>query len=411
MAVASVADFVATLQCLPLLTAEQSNQLPALQQQFPDIKMLGQELVRRGWLTRFQANQVAAGKGQMLVLDQYVLLDKLGEGGMGAVFRARQLRIKRDVALKVIRRDALKAKGAVERFQREAEVAAKLSHPNIVTIHDANEVNGTHFLVMEFIEGTDLARLVETQGPLPAALACECIRQAALGLQHAHEKGLVHRDIKPHNLMRTADGLVKVMDLGLARTALAARETAASQHLTGTGTLMGTADYLAPEQIRDARSVDIRADIYSLGCSLYHLLTGEPPFGGGTIENKIAGHLFLEPRAIAEARPDVPAPLAAVLRKMLAKAVEQRYQTPAEVAQALAPFAEGQKVAAASSFSLPLKASTASQSGETLSLQQSPVPRTQYNGPAPCRRGRASAAGWRPASSSWPRSPWWKPCC
>ena len=155
---------------------------------------------------------------QELVLDQYVLLELLGQGGIGAVYKARQIRMNRLVALKVIKREALASPAAVERFRREAEAAAKLSHPNIVTVHDTNAVNGTHFLVMEYIEGNNLKHLVQERGPLPVETACEYIRQAACGLAHAHEQGMVHRDIKPANLMLTKQGVVKVMDMGLAPT-------------------------------------------------------------------------------------------------------------------------------------------------------------------------------------------------
>ncbi len=353
MPVASVADFVAALQALPLLTPKQQVELPALQQQFSDPWFLAEEVVRRGWLTKFQARQLLAGKGNALVLDQYVLLDLLGEGGMGAVYKAQQTRVDRLVALKLIRPEALKTPGAVERFRREARTVAKLAHPQVVTLHDANEVNGTHFLVMEYIEGIDLARLIEQEGRLPVARACDCIRQAALGLQHAHEKGLVHRDIKPHNLMLSRDGTVKLMDLGLARTADTAEAMATRQQLTGTGMLMGTADFLAPEQAQDARRADIRADIYALGCSLYHLLAGEPPFATGTLANKIAAHMFTDPTPIEEVRPEVLPALGAVLRRMMAKKPEQRYQTPADVALALAPFARDEEGIPSPTLSVP----------------------------------------------------------
>jgi serine/threonine protein kinase len=204
MTLASAAGFVEALRALPLLTAAQQAQLTGLQQQFPDVKPLAQELIRRAWLTVFQANQLARGKGHELVLDQYVLLDLLGQGGMGAVYRAKQTRMDRVVALKVIRPEALKTAGAVERFQREARMAAKLAHANVVTVFDSGAAGGIHFLVMEYIEGTDLARLLNDKGVLPVGEACDYVRQAALGLQHACEQGLVHRDIKPHNLMRTS---------------------------------------------------------------------------------------------------------------------------------------------------------------------------------------------------------------
>src|SRR5262249_32836498 len=207
----------------------------------------------------------------------YEVLQLLGQGGMGAVYKARHKVMDRVVALKVINATLLGSNSSVERFHREVKAAAKLHHPNIVTAHDAGQAGNTHFLVMEFVEGTDLGKYVAQKGPLPVAHACHFIRQAALGLQHAHEHGMVHRDIKPSNLMLTAKGVVKVMDFGLARLT---QEGAGSAGLTGENVVMGTADYIAPEQAQDAHKADIRADIYSLGCALYHLLAGRPPFGG-----------------------------------------------------------------------------------------------------------------------------------
>jgi formylglycine-generating enzyme required for sulfatase activity/tRNA A-37 threonylcarbamoyl transferase component Bud32 len=339
MTLASAAGFVEALRALPLLTAGLQTQLAGLQQQFPDVKALAQELIRCGWLTVFQASQVARGKGPELVLDRYVLLDLLGQGGMGAVYRAKQTHMERVVALKVIRPEALKAAGAVERFQREARLAGKLAHVNVVSVFDSGAAGGIHFLVMEHIEGTDLARLIKEKGSLPVRDACYYVLQAALGLQHAFEQGLVHRDIKPANLMLTKAGVIKVMDLGLARTVSSA-DAAATTGLTRTGVVMGTADYLAPEQALDARKADIRADIYSLGCTLYQLLAGQVPFPGETFTEKLIAHQMQEPEAVETVRLGLPQGLAQVVRTMMAKKPEQRYQTPAEVAQALEPFAE-----------------------------------------------------------------------
>ncbi len=272
---------------------------------------------------------------------RYEVLELLGQGGMGAVYKARHKKMDRLVALKVISARVLDNPKAVERFQREVKAAAKLEHPNIVRAYDADEAGGTHFLVMEFVEGTDLAKYVEKQGPLPVGRACQFIRQAALGLEHAHQHGMVHRDIKPHNLMlatpaASAPGVftVKVMDFGLARLA---RERASEAGLTGENALMGTADYIAPEQAEDARTADIRADIYSLGCSLFHLLAGRPPLEGGNLTQKLAAHLTGK-LPLEEVPASVPAELRAVLAKMVAKEPARRYQTPGEVAAALVPF-------------------------------------------------------------------------
>jgi serine/threonine protein kinase len=214
-----------------------------------------------------------------------------------------------------------------------------LDHANIVPLLDASEENGTHFLVMEYVEGCDLAELVEKKGHLPVPVACDYIWQAAQGLQHAHERGLVHRDIKPANFLVTADGsLVKIMDLGVARFLQRDDQDLPMEELTVTGAVMGTPAYLAPEQARDSRQADIRSDIYSLGCTFYHLLAGEPPFHGVSLAELILCHQFEDPAPIEQKRPEVPAELAKILRKMMAKKPEDRFQTPAEVADAVRPL-------------------------------------------------------------------------
>jgi serine/threonine protein kinase len=213
----------------------------------------------------------------------YEILDVLGQGGMGVVYRARHRHLDRVVALKVIRDDQLVKPTILRRFEREIRAAGKLSHPNIVAVYDAGRAEDVAYLVMEYLEGTDLARLLKTSGRLGVGQACEYTRQAALGLQHAHERHLVHRDIKPGNLFVLGDGrTIKVLDLGLARLSVHQEPQGETTQLTTTGHVMGTADYIAPEQALDSRTSDIRSDIYSLGCTLYHLLTGEAPFAGGT---------------------------------------------------------------------------------------------------------------------------------
>lgn len=269
---------------------------------------------------------------------RYRLLELLGAGGMGSVYKAEHRLMERPVALKVINRSLMEDPAAVERFRREVKTAARLSHPNIVTAFDAEQANEHHFLVMEYVDGLSLDRLIDKQGPLPVREACDFIRQAALGLQHAHERGMVHRDIKPQNLMRTPDGQIKVLDFGLARFV---SESQPAGPLTQVGTVMGTPDYIAPEQAHDARNADIRADIYSLGCTFYYLLSGQAPFPNGSTLQKLMAHVEQTPRPMTEMRFDLPAGLSAVLARMMAKDPTQRYHTPAEVAQALAPFAEG----------------------------------------------------------------------
>src|SRR5262249_47525074 len=207
---------------------------------------------------------------------------------------------------------------AIKRFEREVRAAAALSHPNIVLAFDADDIGGTHLLVMECVEGaTDLNRLVKKNGPLSVGLACEDVRQAALGLQPVYERGLVNRDIKPANLLLTADGkTVKVLDMGLARLDHA-NEADDSTTMTQEGTVMGTPDFIAPEQALESHTVDIRADLYSLGCTFYYLLTGKVPFPGGSLADKLVKHQLHEPQPVERLRADLPVEVAAVVRKLM----------------------------------------------------------------------------------------------
>jgi serine/threonine-protein kinase len=337
MTVPTSVEFIADLRAHQLLQAEQLHEVDQLAALHADMKGLARELIQRGWLTPFQVNQISKGKAAELVLDQYVLLELIGQGGMGTVYRAVQRRMKRVVAVKVVRPEILQTAGAGARFQREAETIARLAHPNVVTVHDTNEANGVRFLVMEYLEGVDLSRLVKEQGPLSVEKACDYIRQAALGLDHAHEHGLVHRDVKPANLLLTRHGVVKVMDLGLARLHEAGKDSA-SHGLTETGAVLGTTDYLAPEQARDAKSADRRADLYSLGCTLYFLLTGQPPFSGETATEKLLKHQLEEAPPLEKFRDDVPPALAELVRKLMAKRPEERFPGAAAAATALERF-------------------------------------------------------------------------
>ena len=276
--------------------------------------------------------------------ERYRVVRLVGVGGMGAVYEAEHRVMQRPVALKVIKRAYTADAAALGRFRREVRAAARLSHPNIVITYDAEDAGDTHFLVMEYVEGTDLGRLVQEGGPLPVDRACEYVRQAALGLQYAFEHDMVHRDLKPHNLMRTPDGHVKILDFGLARLASEAAEAAG---LTSTGIVLGTVDYIAPEQADNAHQADIRSDIYSLGCTLYHLLAGQPPFPTGTSLQKVMAHMEKKPQPLTELRDDLPEELMPVLERMMAKDPKHRYQTPAEVAFALEPFLRATAVARA----------------------------------------------------------------
>lgn len=273
-------------------------------------------------------------------LGGYRVLQLIGRGGMGAVYRARHVRLGRAVALKVLPPDRARDVAAA-RFQREMIAHGKLDHPNVIRATDAGEADGVTFLVMDLVDGIDLDRLVRARGPVPVADACELARQAALGLGHLAEHGLVHRDVKPSNLILSRGGEVKVLDLGLAaRTDL----TEAAPALTGYGEIIGTFDYLAPEQADPVRPVDARADVYGLGCSLYYLLTGAPPYSGpahATARNKVLAHAAGPVPQVRDARPDVPADLASVLARALAKAPEERFPNAAAVAAALTPFCAG----------------------------------------------------------------------
>ena len=273
-------------------------------------------------------------------LGEYEVLEKLGEGGMGAVYKARHTELDRVVALKVLPKHMTADDRAVARFKREMKAVARLDHPNIVRAHDAREIDGVHFLVIEHVDGMDLAELVGRYGPVPIADACELVRQAALGLECAHGQGLVHRDVKPSNLMLGADGRVKVLDLGLARF----RGRAQGEEMTATGQVVGTPDYMAPEQASDSRLVDARTDLYSLGCTLYKLLVGQAPFSGPAYQtafNKMAAHVGEAVPPVRQSRPDVPKQLAAVLDRMMAKEPDRRPATAAQVAESLGQFAPG----------------------------------------------------------------------
>jgi predicted Ser/Thr protein kinase len=266
---------------------------------------------------------------------RYRIVRKLGEGGMGAVYQAEHKIMERVVAVKVISPSFVDSPEAVERFQREVRAAAKLEHPNIVRAYDADRAGSTMLLAMEFVKGRSLAEVVAAKGPLPVAYAAQCVRQAAQGLQHAADHGMVHRDIKPQNLMLTDKGVVKILDFGLAKLV---SERTSRAGLTGTGMVMGTPEYMAPEQARDTAAADIRADIYALGCTLFFLLTGRPPFRGGAAIEILTRQVTDAPPRVTDLRPEVPAHLADLISRMLAKDPAERPQTPREVATALAPL-------------------------------------------------------------------------
>ncbi len=309
-------------------------------------------------------------------LGPYELLEKLGQGGMGAVYKARHTKLNRIEAIKILPPHLAKDANAKNRFEREIQAVGALNHPNIVQARHGDEAAGQLYLVMEFIDGRDLASLVKQHVRLPIADACEIIRQTALGLQHAYDHGLVHRDIKPSNLMLVVPPLggsaasspsdsrppkggttnIKILDLGLARLDSTTEQLG---ELTSTGQIMGTLDYMAPEQGGDAHQVDIRADLYSLGATLYHLLTGQPPFPSPkykTAAQKLQALTFNEPTPIRELRPEVPESLAAIVHRLLAKQPDARFAVPHEVASTIAPFTVGHNLAQLVATSGPLVA-------------------------------------------------------
>src|SRR5262249_5663620 len=257
-------------------------------------------------------------------------------------YLARNKLMDRLEVLKVVNKALLDRPGMLERFLREIRSAAKLNHPNIVTAYNAMQLGEVLVFPMEYVPGEDLAHVVKSHGgPLPVLNACYYVQQVLLGLQHAHEKGMVHRDIKPQNLILSKQDkkhVVKILDFGLAK---ARSEKGADQDLTGAGKMLGTPDYIAPEQSLDAASADIRADIYSLGCTFYYLLAGHAPFKGRSLFEILQAHQSQIARPLHEERADVSAGLAAVVSRMLAKEPAERYQTPIEVAQALLPFIKG----------------------------------------------------------------------
>jgi serine/threonine-protein kinase len=347
------------------------------QGRFGEPRPLAKHLLTHGLLTVFQVNQLLQGEGADLAVGPYRLLDRLGEGGVSQVYKANHFERGYAVVLKVIRPELLSHPEAFRQFQLEMKILSELEHPNIVRFYDAGESGDRHYFAMEFVEGIDLGKVVRLGGGLPVAQACDYIRQAAMGLQHAYEHNLVHRDIKPVNLFVTmpkatapapaapaptlgslgkpaapatpapptpkagraiASDLITILDWGLACPGKTRKQLEECKARRQAGGVIGTADYMSPEQARNADAVDIRSDVYSLGCSFYYLLAGQPPFAGGSVMQKILQHQQAEPPPIQSHRPDIPEGLGAVLQRALAKKPEDRFQTPAALAIALRPY-------------------------------------------------------------------------
>jgi serine/threonine protein kinase len=362
MGIASSGMLIDTLRQHNLLTPGQLAELPQLTPgRCSDARSLAKTLIQKGWMTVYQSNQLLLGKARELVIGPYRVVDKLGQGGLSSVFKARHLEYDYLVAIKMIRSEVFASEEGRQQFLQEVEAMARLDHANIVQFCDADQWEDTYYFAMEYVEGTDLGKVIRLSGALSTHESCDYIRQAAMGLQHAYERNLIHRDIKPVNLFLTYDyveagkpvpprangaskatlqtrPLIKILDWGLA--SLRSPRANASQSVLEnlTKNIVGTADYLSPDQARNANSVDIRGDIYSLGCTFYYLLTGQPPFPDGTLMQKILQHQQAEPKPVDQFRGDVPAGVTAILKRMLAKQPEDRFQTPASVALALAPY-------------------------------------------------------------------------
>jgi serine/threonine-protein kinase len=365
MAIDSVSKLLALLRQVLILAPDQVEQIARdLAPHYTDADALAEYLVEIDWLTPFQKQALFDGRHGDLVIGPCIVLDRLGAGGVSEVFKAWDTLRGRVVALKVLRQNLASEERAVRQFQRELETLPRLTHPNVIKTFDANRVGNMHYFAMEFVEGVDLGKYVRDTGPLPLDQACDYVRQVAQGLQHAHQLGLVHRDIKPANLFlinpprlvleskplptgRVGEPVVKILDWGLARMAHATETdpAAASDIEFEKGALIGTADFIAPEQAHDATLVDIRSDIYSLGCAFYYLLSGAPPFAGTSLMQKLLQHREAPVPKVRDQRPDVPDEVSELIQKMMAKDPEERFQIPLLVVAPLRKYCTGTSVA------------------------------------------------------------------
>ena len=330
----TVEAFLALLNRSQLLSREQVLELCGVAHAHSTPRELADWLVQQKWLTRWQATQLQEGHEQLRV-GKYRLLDLIGRGGMGLVFLAEQAASQRTVALKVMTQ--LGTPKGMKRYLQEVRAASALTHPHIVRTLEAGVADGCHFLVMEFLPGLDLWETMRTQSPLSVSWSCEVVRQVALGLQHAHEQGMVHRDIKPSNIFITpnpdfATPHARILDFGLAHIAT---ESLALNPVTQTGAVLGTPDYISPEQAMSAKHADIRSDIFGLGCTLFQMLTGEVPFPGDNVMEKLMGRLTTVPPSVSALRAEAHSDLDELVASMLRSNANDRPQTPVEVAEEL----------------------------------------------------------------------------
>ncbi len=336
MAKLKVEQFVDLVKRSGLVDDEKlSEALSGVDQSVSDSGIVASNLTKAGLLTEWQSEKLLQGRHKGFYLGKYKLLSHIGTGGMGSVYLAEHQVMRHRVAIKLLPTNLAAQSSYIERFHQEARAAAALAHPNIIRAFDVDQHEAYHYLVMEFVDGTDIQAIVSRSGPLPYDTAASYTRQAAEGLGYAHRMGLIHRDIKPANLLVNREGTVKILDMGLARFSDDSQGSLTKEY---DQKMIGTVDYLAPEQALDSHGADGRADIYSLGCSLYYMLTGDSPFPQGTIPQRLMQHQSAEPRDIRETRPDAPQELIDIVRRMMAKKVTERYQTGDEVARDLAIF-------------------------------------------------------------------------
>lgn len=305
-----------------------------------DPQQFAQILRAQQKLTEYQAQVLLQGKASALSFGNYVLLSQLGVGASGHVFRAKHKMSGREVAIKVLAASVAQNEKSVKRFHREVQATAKLAHPNIVRAVDAGEINGQHYMVMEFVDGEDLSSRVKKQGPLDVKTAVQCLLHAGRGLEYAHAQGIIHRDIKPGNMLCDRAGTVRLLDLGLVRFEDSGEAT--GDGLTGTQQVMGTIDYMAPEQVLDTRHADARCDIYSLGCTLFYLLTGRKAYEGKGVVDRIMQHRTAEIPSLVKLGSGVPDDVDRIFRKMVSKKPVDRYQTMTQVCTAFERFLKGE---------------------------------------------------------------------
>ncbi len=388
-------EFLDLVRKSGLINADQldnfSRQINADDETAP--KKLAGMFINAGMLTQFQAEQFLMGKWRGFTIGKYKVLERLGFGGTGTVYLCEHLMVHRKVAIKVLPATKADNPAALGRFYREARAAGILEHPNLVKCHDIDQDNGLHFLVMDYVDGSSLQHIIAKFGPMAVGRAASYIRQSALGLQAAHQSGLIHRDIKPANILVDRKGIVRVLDLGLAR--FFEDETDLLTMKYDEKNVLGTADYVAPEQALNSHQVDIRADIYSLGATFYFLLAGHPPFPDGKAAQKLIWHQVRTPPSIRELRREVPEAMAAIVHRMLAKKPEDRFQTPGDVVAALDPLCTGDvplpveeemprlclAARTTSSFETDLSAVHANAHGGLRLPSSSTLPRTTLAGP------------------------------